>query len=181
MTPKELSRQLRTGSGGDLQRRRGVAALSLTACAAMGVIALYQMGLIPTLPNPPIPHFNSDKVDASPEAYSRLDTPDATLGLASYATTLVLAAMGGADRARHKPWIPLALAAKVGFDTYYAARLTISQWTKQHRTFCWYCLTASACTFATVPLVIPETVQALRAVLGRVTQDAQQDAQSAAA
>lgn len=176
MSPKELSRLLRTGSGGDLQRRRAVVALSLTACAAMGIISLYQMGIIPTLPNPPIPHFNSDKVDASPEAYSRLDTPDATLGLASYATTLVLAAMGAPGRVRTRPWIPLAFAAKVSFDTFYAVRLTISQWTKQHHTFCWYCLTASACTFATVPLVIPETVQALRAVLGRVTEGAKQSA-----
>ena len=166
MSPQQLSRELRKGSGGHLAQRRGIAGLTLAACAAMGAIALYQMGIVPTLPDPPIPHIDSDKVDASPVAYQRLDAPDAAIGLVSYAVTLLLAAMGGADRARQQPWLPLALAGKVGFDTYYAARLTISQLTKQHKTFCVYCLSAAACTFATIPLAVPETLAALRALRG---------------
>lgn len=167
MSPRELSWELRQGSGGYLTQRRAIAALALTACAAMGVISLYQMGLIPTLPDPPLPHVDSAKVDASPEAYSRLDAPDAPIALVSFAVTLLLAAMGGTQRAQRKPWLPLALAGKIGFDAYFAARLTISQWTKQHRTFCVYCLTAAAAAFATVPFALPETLAALRTVLGR--------------
>src|SRR5919204_5081081 len=112
----ELSRELRTESTPDLARRRGIVALSLAASASMGVIALYQMGLLKHLPEPPFPIFNADRVDASAEAYERFSMPDAVLGLGSYAATAGLAAMGGSDRQREMPLIPVALAAKVAFD-----------------------------------------------------------------
>ncbi len=155
----ELSRELRLDSGGFLKERRRVTALSLVSIGAMGVIALYQMGVIPHLPEPPIPGLDADEVDASEEAYAKLHTPDAVIGLRSYATTLALTAMGGADRARDRPWIPLALAGKALFDAAQAAKLTVDQWTK-HRTFCSYCLVASAATFAVLPLVLPEAEEA---------------------
>ena len=159
----ELSRELRTESTPDLARRRGIVALSLVASASMGVIALYQMGLLKHLPEPPLPIFDADRVDASAEAYKRFSTPDAILGLGSYAATMGLAAMGGSDRARKAPWIPLALAAKVGFDVANAARLTVVQW-KQHRAFCLWCLVAASATFAMAPLVIHETKNAFQAL-----------------
>ncbi len=81
MRPRELSRQLRRGSGGDLRRRRGIVGLSLLASASMGLITLYQMGIIRHLPEPPLPGLDADEVDASGEAYARLQTPDAALGL----------------------------------------------------------------------------------------------------
>ncbi len=155
MNPGMLSSELRQGSGGHLRQRRWTVGLSLTAAASMGLISLYQMGIIKHLPEPPLPGFNADKVDAAPEAYKTLSMPDAVLGLGSYAATMTLAAMGGADRARTQPWIPLALAAKVAIDVSQAGRLTVNQWTKQ-KAFCFWCLTASAATFATVPFVLPE-------------------------
>jgi uncharacterized membrane protein len=165
MTPEELSEQLRHGDGDDLRRRRGIVGLSLVAVGAMGMISLYQMGIIKHLPEPPLPRLDADTVDASPEAYSRLATPDGFLGLGSYAMTMGLAAMAGQDRARTRPWIPLALAAKVAFDTSQAVRLTIDQATKE-KAFCSWCLLSAACTFATVPLVIPETRAAIRQLTG---------------
>ncbi len=155
MRPDELSLQLRQGEGGFLPARRAVAALSLTAMGSLGLITLYQMGLIRHLPDLPLPGLDADRVDASPEAYARLAMPDAPLGLASYATTLCLAAAGEPDRAAKQPWLPLALAAKVGFDALQAGKLTIDQWTK-HRAFCIWCLVAAGATFACVPLVLPE-------------------------
>ena len=159
-TAAQLSRELRRDSHPHLRRRRGVVALSLAASASMGVIALYQTGIIRHLPEPPLPMLDADKVDASAEAYERFSTPDAILGLGSYAATMGLAAMGGSNRAAERPWIPLAMAAKVGFDVANAVRLTIDQWTKQ-RAFCFWCLIAAAATFAMAPLVIPETRDAL--------------------
>ena len=159
----ELSRELRTESTPDLARRRGIVALSLVASASMGVIALYQMGLLKHLPEPRLPIFDADRVDASAEAYKRFSTPDAILGFGSHAATMGLAAMGGSDRARKAPWIPLALAAKVGFDVANAARLTVVQW-KQHRAFCLWCLIAASATFAMAPLVICETKNAFQAL-----------------
>ena len=160
----ELSRELREGSSEFLDRRRRTAGLALVAAGSMAVISLYQLGMIDHLPEPPLPRLDADKVDAAPQAYAKLNTPDAALGLWSYATTLVLAGMGGQDRARQHPLVPLALAAKVGVDAMQAAKLTWDQWDK-HRAFCSWCLLAAGATFAAVPEVIPEARVALRNLL----------------
>jgi hypothetical protein len=159
--PEELGDELRNGSGGDIARRRGVVCLSLVATGSMGLITLYQMGVIKHMPEPPLPRLDADRVDASAEAYSRFATPDGALGLGSYAVTLGLATMGGRDRARTMPWAPIALAAKVAFDAFQAGRLSVDQATK-YKAFCFWCLLSAASTFATVPLVVPETRAAIR-------------------
>ena len=107
MEPEVLSRELRTGSGGYLERRRKTVGLALIAAGAMMPISLYQTGLIPHLPEPPLPGLDADAVDAAGRAYAIPATPDAILGLGGYAAT-ALAAMGGPDRFRHHPWIPIA-------------------------------------------------------------------------
>lgn len=163
MRPEELSRQLREDTGGFLEQRRKIVGLTLAAAGSMGLISLYQTGVIKSLPDPPLPYFDSEKVNAGAEAYSRLSMPDAPIGLGSYAATLGLAAMGGENRAEERPWIPLALAAKTVADALQAGKLTVDQWTK-HRAFCVWCLIAAGCTFATVPLALPEARAALRHV-----------------
>lgn len=161
MEPEELSRRLRNENGRHLRGRRRVFQLALGASGCMGVISLYQMGVIRHLPEPPLPRLDADKVDASAEAYSYLSTPDAVLGFASYAGTMVLASMGSPDRARSRPWISLAMGAKVFADALQAGKLTVDQWTK-HRAFCSWCLLAAGFTFAAVPAALPETKAALR-------------------
>ena len=161
MTAKQLSQELRTGSGDFLEERRGVIALSLTAIGCMGLIALYQTGIIRRLPDLPLPLMDAEKVDASEEAYENLSMPDAFIGLGSYAVTMGLAAMGGKNRATEQPLIPLALAAKASADALQAAKLTYDQWAK-HKAFCIWCLLAAGATFATVPLVLGEAVVAAR-------------------
>jgi hypothetical protein len=126
----QLSRELRTANTPGLRRRRTIVGLSLIASGSMAPIAAYQTGLIRHLPE--LPRFDADKVDAS-----------AILGLGSYAATMGLAAMGGSDRAREKPLIPLALAVKVAFDVANAAKLSVDQW-RRHRAFCFWCLLAGA-------------------------------------
>jgi uncharacterized membrane protein len=163
MRPEELSRQLREGTGGFLDQRRKIASLALAAAGSMGLISLYQTGVIKSLPDPPLPYFDSEKVNAGAEAYSKLSMPDAPIGLGSYAATLGLAAMGGENRASGKPWIPLTLAVKTVLDAAQAGKLTVDQW-KEHRAFCVWCLIAAGCTFATVPLAIPEAWEALRKI-----------------
>ncbi|MDQ6623094.1 MAG: vitamin K epoxide reductase family protein [Verrucomicrobiota bacterium] len=164
MNPKQLSAQLRHDSGSFLEERRGVVALSLAAIGCMGLIALYQMGIIRRLPDLPLPLMDADKVDASEEAYSHLQMGDAIIGLGSYAATMGLAAMGPKDRAITQPLIPLALAAKATVDAVQAARLSYDQWAK-HKAFCLWCLIAAGATFATVPLVIGEAAVAARQLL----------------
>lgn len=159
-TPLALSRQLRHGASPALRRRRAVAGLTLAGIGSLSLVTLYQLGVLRSLPEPPLAHFDADCVDASSEAYALLATPDGALGVASYAVTLVLAAMGGEGRAGQQPWIPLALAVKVTFDVLASAKLTLDQWTR-HRAFCFWCLLAAVASFTTAPLIVPETIETL--------------------
>lgn len=163
MSGAELSRQLRLGNSDALDRRRKISILTLISIGSMAVVSLYQVGIIKHLPEPPLPKMDADKVDASPEAYAILSMPDAVLGLGNYAVTLGLAAMGTDDRARTRPWIPLALAGKTLADSLGAGKLTVDQWTK-HRAFCSWCLLAAGATFATLPLTLPEASEAWKHV-----------------
>jgi uncharacterized membrane protein len=155
----ELSRQLRLGKSNALGRRRQISVLTLISIGSMAIVSLYQLGIIKHLPEPPLPKMDADKVDAAAEAYEILWMPDAVLGLGSYAVTLGLAAMGPDNRARTRPWIPLALAAKTLADSLAAGKLTVDQWTK-HKAFCFWCLLAAATSIATLPLSVPEAREA---------------------
>jgi uncharacterized membrane protein len=155
LVAERVSADLRTGTTDALRRRRRVGGLSLGAIASMGMVAAYQMGLLKHLPEPPLGVLDADKVDASGEAYQYLKTPDAALGLVSYATTLVLAGMGSGRRAKERPWVPLALAAKVALDAVSGLYLTVEQGSK-HRRFCSWCLAATGLSLAMVPQVVPE-------------------------
>jgi hypothetical protein len=163
--PALLSWQLRQTATPYLRERRGVIGLSLLASASLSLISLYQMGILKRLPEPKLPRVDSEQVNRSEEAYRWLETPDAFLGLGSYVATMTLAAMGGPNRAEKQPWIPLALAAKVGLDAALAGFQVLTQARNLH-TYCSWCLLTSAATFASIPLVLPEAGAALKRVLG---------------
>ena len=158
---EEVSDDLRRRTGPFLDSRRRVATLSLVASSAMGAVAAYQSGVIRHLPEPPLRVLDADQVDASGEAYQLLKTPDAALGLASYALTLVLAGAGSARRVEERPWLALAMAAKVAGDALGGLYLTAEQASK-HRRFCSWCLAATVASVAMVPQVVPEARAALR-------------------
>ncbi len=156
-----VSDAMRRGGGQSLDGRRRVAGLALGAISCFIPVAAYQVGVLRHLPDPPIPGLDSDTVDASGEAYHRFLTADAALGISSYGVTLALAAMGPADRATTKQWLPIALAAKVAFDAAGAIYLTLEQLT-EHRRVCTYCTAASVLTLAMLPAAVPEAAQAWR-------------------
>ncbi len=159
-TPSCLSRELRTGTNDFLSHRRTTVALTLVGMASLSVIALYQLGLLKCLPEPPLPGLDAEKVNGSAEAYKLLHTPDAILGLGSYAATLGLAATGDANRADNRPWLPLALLAKAGADAVQAAFLTARSWRK-FRAFSLYSLVDVLTVFLKLPSVLPEASAAL--------------------
>ena len=158
---RTLGYGIRNNSRKDMRRRRGIFGLALSAAASMSVIALYQMGIFKHVPEPHGSRFDSDAVTGSAKAYSLLETPDSVLAIGSYAVTMALAAMGSPDRAREQPLLPVLLAAKVAFDAAVAAKYTIEEW-KGHRAFCFWCLLASATTFASLALAIPEARRSMQ-------------------
>lgn len=52
MKPAQLSHELRHGQGLFLSHRRRVIGLSLVSVVSMGIISLYQTGIIKHLPEP---------------------------------------------------------------------------------------------------------------------------------
>jgi hypothetical protein len=165
MTAQQLGRELRAGTGNFLGHRRVAASLTLVGMASLAVISLYQIGILKRLPEPSISGLDAGKVNGSEEAYGILNTPDAVLGLGSYAATLGLITMGGPNRARLQPWIPLALAAKAGLDSFQAGALTGKSWLK-FRAFSLYSLVTALSTFLVLPIVLPEARAAWKKIKG---------------
>ncbi len=158
-----LSRDLRLAGGRSMARRRRIVSGSTVASMMMTGLTLFQTGVIAHVPEPGLPGLDADKVDASPEAYQFLATPDAALGLVSYAITVVLAAAGDANRTTSAPWLPLLLGAKVALDAAYATKLTIDQGTK-HKAVCSWCVVATLATYSTVPAAVGEVRDGWRAL-----------------
>ena len=158
---ERVSDDLRRGAGDFLEQRRAIAGLTSFASVALGVVGLYQFGIIRRVPEPPLSLLDADRVDASGEAYQQLKTPDAALGLVSAAATLVLAGMGARDRAETAPWVPLALAAKTAADAGAGLYLLVEQISK-HRKICSWCTVAAIAQLMTLPVAVPEARAALR-------------------
>ncbi len=78
MRPEDLSKAIRETRDETMSRRRGVIGLSLAAAGSMGLITLYQSGVIRHIPEPPLPALDADKVDASAEAFERFEVAAAT-------------------------------------------------------------------------------------------------------
>ena len=154
-TAEAVSDALRRGDSPYLHARRRTAALQLGAAATLGVVALYQFGLLRSVPEPALPGLDADRVDASGEAYLMLSTPDSALGIASAGVSLVLAGIGGADRHKEQPWIPLLLLAKSVVDAAGASYLFAEQVTK-HKKVCSWCTASAGLLLATVPTALPE-------------------------
>ena len=161
MSAEKLRDELRSAKTPYLGQRRSTAVLALSAAAAMGVITLYQIGILKRLPGPRNKWLNAEKINGSLDAYALLRTPDAALGLGSYAATVALVSMGPSDRSKTMPWVPIALGAKSLLDAGYAGKLSIKQWTK-FRAFSVWSLIAAAATMAILRFTLPEAAAAIR-------------------
>ncbi|MBX6745128.1 MAG: vitamin K epoxide reductase family protein [Acetobacteraceae bacterium] len=157
-----LRHALRNSAAGEMELRRGIAALSLLGMGCMAVVSLYQLGMIRHLPDPPTrwPHCHSDKVNASSEAYS-YGMPDGPLTLALHAVNLGLAAAGPPDRARHRPWLPLLASLVSGAQAAVAAKYLFYRMPKVDRAWCPYCVTDARTHFATFAMTLPESLRAI--------------------
>lgn len=151
---EEVSSGLRTVRGDALRRRRRVGAMALVGGRLDGRGGRLSDGLLKHLLEPPLAALDADKVDASGEAYQYLKTPDAALGL-----SVTQQRSSSPDWARtgeqRRPWIPLALAAKVGLDAESGLYLTVEKGSKHRRFYSW-CLLAAGLSAALVARVVPE-------------------------
>ena len=157
-----VSDALRRGDSPYLQGRRRIAGLQLGTALTLGVVTLYQFGLLRSVPEPSLPGLGADRVDASGEAYVMLSTPDSTLGIASAGVSLILAGMGGHDRHEQQPWVPMLLLAKSVADAAGGMYLFAEQVTK-HKRLCSWCTASAGLLLATVPAALPEARAAWRA------------------
>ena len=168
MTPRQLSHELRNDVTPDLTRRRWILYLSLVGVGAGKLVSMFQMGIIRTLPDPPLRVFDSPKVDSSNYAYKRLNMPDAPLMIVNYGLTACLVAAGGKDRAEQSPALPLAMAGKALLDTAINLKLAREEW-QDNKKLCSYCQTATLVSLVSVALALPEAARAVRALTGRGT------------
>ena len=112
------------------------------ALATLVPVALYQTGVIKSLPDPPGEWFASERITKSKDAYP-LGIPDALPGLASYSATLALALLAPGD-----PLARRLLGPKLALDGAVAGFNFAKQIVK-YRKLCSWCSGTSLATAVT--------------------------------
>jgi uncharacterized membrane protein len=143
-----------------LWRRRTIIGLSLVGMASMAAVTLFQTGLLSHLPDPPLPGFHSDAVNASDTAY-QFGVPDGPLSLAGHAATIALTAWGGPDRPRSQPWLPLAAAGVMAAEAAVAGKYLFYQMPVVERKACVYCIVDALAHLGALALALPDARRAL--------------------
>jgi uncharacterized membrane protein len=141
-----------------LRRRRAIAVVASLGLADALAIALFQVGVVRHLPDPP--GFDSDGVTGSPSAYPG-GIPDGALAALQLSTVLVLSAAPGAlgRRPRRIAGVLLGLAAGAGGA---AATLNLWKMVVREGRLCAWCLPLALANGALVALAVPDAVRALR-------------------
>ena len=160
-----LRRELQDGNSEDLNYRRGIIALSLVGIGAMTAVTLLQTGIVKHLPDPPLPNFDSDKVNSSDTAYA-MGVPDGALSLASLAANIPLASFGGEDRAEKMPLVPIAAAAKASVEAMVAGWYFYQMPTKEKK-WCGYCIVGAAANVGIAALSLFEAKKAWKNLMRR--------------
>jgi uncharacterized membrane protein len=162
MHPQALRRSIQESDSPEMGSRRTIVGVSLIGITSMAIVSLYQMGAVKHLPDPPVrrPHFHSDKVNASTEAFG-YGMPDGPLTIGAHAANIMLAAAGPDDRSRQRPWIPLLASLVSGLQAAVAAKYLFYTMPKVDRAWCPYCITDALTHFATFALTLPEAGKAV--------------------
>lgn len=158
--PAVLRRDLRHTNAPEILLRRAVVGASLVGIACMAVTTLFQMGMLKRLADPPIEGFDSDKVNSSDLAYG-WGMPDSPISIGSHAVAIGLAAMGGVDRAKTQPAVPLAatLAAAPGAAT--AARYLFHDMPVTEKGWCPWCIVDALAHIAVFGFTLWESKKAV--------------------
>ena len=146
--------------------RRWIAGLSGVGAANMALGSARQLGLIGPLPDPPIRGFDSNAVILSPAAFA-LGIPDAPVAMTGLLANIPLALLGGRERSRTTPWLPIVIAAKAVVEVSVAAWYLVQMRTKVHA-WCAYCLLGSTISATIAVLAIREASDALGGTSERI-------------
>lgn len=155
-----MRNELRTGHNESLDKRRKVIALSALGLVDFSIISLYQTGVIKHMPDIPHPLFDSDKVNASEDAY-RFGGPDGPISAAVYGLTMVMASVGGTEKTGRPPVLDVALGATVMGNAigaiFYLHKMIFVQ-----KKICLYCVTGAAINIASAVIIAPVALRALK-------------------
>jgi uncharacterized membrane protein len=146
--------------------RHWIAALSAVGAANMAVASLRQLGVVHHLPDPPIRGFDSDAVLLSQSAFV-FGVPDAPIALGGFLANIPLALLGGTDRTRTRPWIPIVSAATAVAEVSVAAWDLVKRHTRV-RSWCVYCLAGATLNGGIAILASREAASALRTPKARL-------------
>lgn len=156
---------LRTEHSEDLDRRRKVIGLSGLGLIDFSIISLYQTGVIKSLPDIPHPLFDSDKVNASEDAY-RFGAPDGPISAVVYGAAMVLASAGGSEATGRKPILDVALGATVAGNAvgalFYLYKMIFEQ-----KKICLYCVTGAAINIASAVIIAPTVIKSAKKMMGQ--------------
>ncbi|MEX2494773.1 MAG: vitamin K epoxide reductase family protein [Woeseia sp.] len=163
--PQELRREIQETDSRDMRRRKAIVAANLIGLASMGLVSLLQMGMVRRLPEPRVRvlglPMKTKKVNFSDAAFG-YGAPDGTINLVAHSTNIALAAAGDSNRARSRPWIPLALAIASAAQAGVAGKYLFHQMPKVDRAWCPYCVVDAVTHLATFALAMPEALKAFR-------------------
>ncbi len=165
MRTAAIRQELLTGKGNDLERRRKVMMLSAIGIADFAFISLYQSGAIGRLPELPFKIFDSNKVNAAPDAY-KMGAPDATISTLLYAAGMVLASWAGTAASGRKPVHDVALGAVIAGNASGAVYYLSKMMFKQQRV-CPYCIAGAAINIASAVIIAPTVAKALQQWAGK--------------
>ena len=161
LDPQTVRQDLQTGQSAGLRRRRAIVGLSLVGLCSMGLVSLYQVGLLRHLPDPPLRRFHADKVSASFRGY-QYGVSHGALSVTAHALNIVLAATGGRGRSGMIPWLPMIAAGKAAAEAGMAAKTVLHQMPAVERAWCSYHLVNAMAHVGSFLLTLPEAWEALR-------------------
>lgn len=160
-SPHALRGDLRTNDRDPgILLRRALIGTSLIGMATMGIVTLFQSGAIRHLPDPPLEGMDSDGVNSSDTAYG-WGMPDAPLSLISHAFNIAIATIGGADRIRQQPWIPLVASIAAAPSAAVSAKYVFYQMPVEEKGWCPYCIVDGLAHIAAFGFTLWESGKAL--------------------
>ncbi|GAA5132878.1 hypothetical protein GCM10023320_58230 [Pseudonocardia adelaidensis] len=138
--------------------------MSLAGLAVATVLTLFQLGVLDAVWEP---FFGDGSRRVLTSSISRtLPVPDASLGMVAYLAEAVLESIGGRQRWRQRPWLPIA-AGVVAAGLGVVALGLIAAQVVLVGAFCTLCLVSAAISLLVAALAAPEAAAAVQALRQR--------------